>query len=455
MVENKQAGFPCDAVPDDPGTARLAGLYPQRQEGLWMQRVKLLGSILSGGQWKSLARIARQFTPTAPLHLTTRQDIELHDVPADRVGDVQHAIAEADLTALGACGDTLRNITVCPCSGVSSSSVNLLPLAWLVRRELESIDGIYSLPRKLKISFSCSGDCGQPWINCLGFVAVNRNGRWGFSVVTAGSLGARPATGIRLFDWIDANDVLPLTVAVARVFAVAGDRENRSRARLRHVRERLGDGKFVALLEEAFASEKASRTFPEVQMESPGDGFDERIALTFANGHVSTDQAEAIGEIASRDEFRVRIDTRHRVVLFARDVSALREAIAAHEPLARTAKPQPTVIACPGSKWCSRALVETNGIAERLREKLSGVLDAESVVCVSGCPNGCAHSRVAQVGLTGVLVKRGAQRVAAYDLYAGGSMGVDSTLAQLVSRRLSADDAIAEVTRLAQEASNH
>ena len=75
--------FPTAQIPQEATAARLLGLYPQVQEALWLQRVKILGGILTAGQWRTLARIARRFTPTTPLHLTTRQDIEIHDLPAD------------------------------------------------------------------------------------------------------------------------------------------------------------------------------------------------------------------------------------------------------------------------------------------------------------------------------------------------------------------------------------
>ncbi len=100
--------FPCSALPEQPGDARLVGLYPQVQEGRWMQRLKVLGGRLTGEQWRTLARIADQFTPTAPLHLTTRQDVEIHDLTAEQIPAVQKIIDDSGVSCLGACGDTLR-----------------------------------------------------------------------------------------------------------------------------------------------------------------------------------------------------------------------------------------------------------------------------------------------------------------------------------------------------------
>ncbi len=72
--------FPCSELPASPAAARLLGLYPQRQEGLWLQRIKVLGGALEPQQWVALADCCDRFTPGTPLLLTTRQDIEFHNV---------------------------------------------------------------------------------------------------------------------------------------------------------------------------------------------------------------------------------------------------------------------------------------------------------------------------------------------------------------------------------------
>ena len=94
-------------------------------------RVKVLGGDLSADQWRTLAAIAAEFTPDTPLHLTTRQDVELHGVPADQVPLIQQRLAPSGLAGKSSCGDTVRNTTVCPCSGVRTGLPDLGPLGWL------------------------------------------------------------------------------------------------------------------------------------------------------------------------------------------------------------------------------------------------------------------------------------------------------------------------------------
>jgi len=440
--------FPGRSVPDDPNTARLLGLYPQRQEGLWMQRLKLLGGNLSSAQWRALADIARRFTPGTPLHLTTRQDIELHDLTPDRVGEVQQALAEAEITTVGACGDTLRNITVCPCSGTVSGLVDLAPLAQEIRRVLEAEEGVFALPRKFKISLSaCHAACGQPWINDLGLQAVRRGGRWGFRVMIAGSLGARPATGIGLFDRIEPGDVPPLALAALRVHAAYSDREHRGRARLRHVRERLGDGPFRELVIRTFKSVRESHDRPAVELPENPSGFDASIALPFPNGDVWPDQAEGLAKLTARDDVRLRIGNHHRVMVFGREEASLRETVGSLVPVRGEARPGATFVACPGSRWCGRALTDTNDLADLLRDDLAGQLPPETTICISGCPNGCAHSAVADVGLTGALAKDDGRTHEVWNLFFGGGGGRSPGLARQAGRRLSPEQVVRETRR--------
>jgi sulfite reductase (ferredoxin) len=433
--------FPSSRIPADTKQARLLGMYPQIQDGLWMHRIKVPGGILNAGQWRALAAIAREFTPNAPLHLTTRQDIELHDLSESQIGPVQQRLAGAGLTSLGSGGDGLRNITICPCAGVIGGRPALLGLAQTLQVALEAQEGAFALPRKFKISLSCSDSCGQPWINDLGLVAKTADGQWGFSVVIAGSLGPNPATGISFADFVPVGDVLPLAVAAMAVFAAHGDRRNRNKARLRHVRQRLGDQAFVELVQREFELAKSRRDWPAVQLTAPL-ALNARTALTFANGDLPPAHAEALGELAQREDLRVRIENFHRVIAFGQDRESLDAYIGDAPALTQAAATQPNVVACPGTRWCKHGLTDTNALANRIRHELAGRLTPQTLIGVSGCPNGCAHSRVADIGLTGAIATRDGERAEAWNLFAGGGKGQGPTLAGQQGVKLAADEVI-------------
>lgn len=441
--------FPCRAIPEVPGDAKLIGLYKQIQESLWLQRLKISGGRLSGLQWRGLADIARQFTPNTPLHLTTRQDMEIHDLQAEQISRVQSALESVGLTTFTAAGDTPRNTAVCPCSGIAKGTIDLLPLTKMLEAELAKIEGIYELPRKFKMSLSCSETCGQPWIHDLGLVVKRDGGRVGFKVIVAGSLGAKPGTAILFADWLDAAEIVAFVIATIKVFAEHGDRENRRKARLRHVRERMGDDVFVKLLEDTFAETKAEKDWPEPQLDVVEAGFEAKKILTFANGDITPEMADALAALTDDDDLEMRIDTHHRAIIFAHSDQVLDTKLSEFPSLSEVSKPAASVVACPGNRWCAHGLVNTNEIADRIRAECSDILPAGATVCISGCPNGCAHPAVADIGLTGRVTKDSqGQSVEAFDIRAQGGMGHDDRLAEIVAQKIAAGDVIDEVKKI-------
>jgi sulfite reductase beta subunit-like hemoprotein len=445
--------FPCRAIPDEGAKARLVGVYPQAQEGRFMQRVRIPGGRLDARGWRALAQLARRYTPATPLHLTTRQDIELHDLSADDIPAVQQALQAVGLTSLGACGDTPRNITICPCSGLASGSVELMPLAQAITAALAGIEGVYRLPRKFKIALACGPTCGQPFLNDLALTAVQRDGRWGLRAVLAGSLGPVPATGVVYREWIEPSQAVALAVAAVNVFAAEGDRVNRRKARLRHVRQRVGDVAFRTLIDQSFAAALSTEKSPSsvIDLSPPSQPLAVSKPLFFPNGDLLPADADALGDLSDRPDLAIRLANQHQVILFASSdgvlAAALREQGSLLAPAAAGAGP--LIVACPGKRWCAHAVVATDVLADRLRADLAGVLPSQAFVCISGCPNGCAHTLVADVGLAG-RVSEGRE---VFDLYLAGGMGRDERLARSAGAKLSPEKVVEAIGRYYTDAS--
>lgn len=444
--------FPCPSLPAEPSTARLLGLYPQRQAGRWMQRIRVPGGRLSALQWSVLARIAREFTPHEPLHLTTRQDVEIHGLTAPTVPPAQRLLVEAGLTGVGACGDTIRNVTVCPCSGIAPGAPDLLPLARRMTELLQGQAGAFALPRKFKISLSaCENGCGQPWINDVGFVAVRHGADWQFQAVVAGSMGPRPSTGIAYRRLLLSEEILPFALAALRVFVAQGDREHRYMARLRHVRQRVGNDVFLNLLDGAFAAVQQERVWPAIPLATATPVRTARAVLRFDEGNMTVTDAEILADLAGRRDLTVVVGNHHQVFVFATDQRVLDAALG--EVGLRPAPPGPRVVACPGIRWCARGQADTVALALAVRRRLEQREAGDVLIGISGCPNGCAHSGVAPVGAVGVASGSTEQRKQAWNLLAGGESGLGPTLAQPVANRLSLEDAADRIIELALQAS--
>jgi sulfite reductase beta subunit-like hemoprotein len=426
--------YPASAPPTDPGQARLLGLYDQRQEGLLMQRLKLYGGRLSLDQWKAVLELAERLTPDYALRLTTRQDIEFHGLKREQIPELQSGLSEAGVTTVGACGDTLRNITECSgCDGLDGA-----PLAERLRQELGALDCLFTLPRKFKISISgCAGACAKPWINDLGLVA-NADGT--FAAILAGSLGARPGTGLLCYEALSPDEVVALAIAAVKLHNAESDRENRRRARLRHVRERLGDQAFKQRLHEFFTDEKKveRRRFPPLERREL-DGNPLRLAMP--HGELRGDWLRSLLDLLVPAGGSLTAGLEHD--LFVHGIAAddlpkeLRAMVGA-----------PRIVACPGAHLCERGLVETWPVADAIRAALPPVCDL--TVALSGCPNNCSHPAVADIGFVGRVKKVAGKPQPHFRLLAGGGRGENPKLAEELDPALPAERAAVAAARRAR-----
>src|SRR5690606_26651969 len=90
---------------------RLArGIYGQRQPGVQMVRIKLPFGKVTFKQLLKISDVSDEYA-IRNLHLTTRQDIQIHFVSLDRTPELWAELAKDDITLREACGNTVRNIT--------------------------------------------------------------------------------------------------------------------------------------------------------------------------------------------------------------------------------------------------------------------------------------------------------------------------------------------------------
>lgn len=400
---------------------RLLGVYPQKQDGLFMQRIRIPGGRISWPQWRRIAELAATYTPGAPLHLTTRQDIELHNVTHQSIPAVHEGLAGAALTIFGAGGDSVRNVTVCSGCDLCRDAFDLLPLARFVQSYLEQQPVIFNLGRKFKISFSgCEQACARPWVSDLGFIA-QANGL--FTVIGAGSLGAKPALGIRFYKDMPAGDILPLCVAALEFFEQSGERQNRSRARFRHVRENFGDQVFLAELDTRFKQAKARQAWPDIMPAATNNHQKLLHRLKLPNGNINPQEALDLADAAEPKGAKLRINLEHAIELYGTEEFELPDSLA---QLANN----PIIIACPGSTTCPRGLANCWATADRIRKKLTKRQTKQLQICISGCPNNCAQSAVADIGLVGMKRKENRKLSEHYRLFTGGGNGKNEKLAE-------------------------
>src|SRR3954449_1241 len=223
------------------------GIYGQRQGGHnQMVRVKIPYGAMTAEQLDMMAHIAETYSRGWG-HITTRQNIQFHFVELEQVPEVMRLMASVGLTSREACGDTVRNVMACHLAGACPfEAFDVSPWADAAFHHFLRHPFAQRLPRKFKINFSgCDTDCGQAMFNDAGVIATTRTlddgtVEQGFRVFIAGGLGANPHPALALEDFTPKEDLLATTEAILRVFDHYGNRDNKLRARLKWVVDKMG-----------------------------------------------------------------------------------------------------------------------------------------------------------------------------------------------------------------------
>src|SRR5579864_7297792 len=206
-----------------------------------MQRIKIPAGGLDAAQLETMADLAEEYSDGIA-HVTTRQDFQLHYIHIEDTPSVMRRLAAANITTREACGNSVRNVTACPYAGVcADESFDVTPYARALSRFLLGHPDCQSFGRKFKPAFSgCAQHaCGLTSLHDLGLIAKTRvntsTGReeLGFEMYVGGGLGAVPYHAKLLDSFVPPEELLPLTQAIARVFARLGEKKNRNRARIK------------------------------------------------------------------------------------------------------------------------------------------------------------------------------------------------------------------------------
>lgn len=222
---------------------RLArGVYGQRQPGVQMVRIKLPFGKVTFKQLLRIADISDEYA-SSNLHLTTRQDIQVHYVSLDRTPQLWAELEQDDITLREACGNTVRNVTSSPTAGIDPlEPFDVSPYAQATFEYFLRNPICQEMGRKFKISFSSSDtDTAFSYIHDLGFIPKLKDGdQRGFKVMLGGGLGAQPALAHIVEDFLPEDELIPYIEAIIRVFDRHGERNNRNKARMKFLVQKIG-----------------------------------------------------------------------------------------------------------------------------------------------------------------------------------------------------------------------
>ncbi len=237
-----------------------SGSLTKGPETLWdapgMQRIKIPYGGLSPEQMETLADLAEEYSDGI-LHVTTRQDFQLHFVHIDDTPDLMRRLAASGITTREACGNSVRNVTCCPIAGVCrDEAFDVSPYAKAMAYFLLGHPDAQDFGRKFKPAFSgCHQHaCGLTNMHDIGLIAriraVDGTAKRGFSFYVGGGLGSVPHEAKLLDEFMAEEEILPTAQAIARVFARLGEKKNRARARIKFLVAKLGIDEFRRLVAE-------------------------------------------------------------------------------------------------------------------------------------------------------------------------------------------------------------
>jgi sulfite reductase beta subunit-like hemoprotein len=442
------------------------GVCSQRTPGLHMIRVRVPGGRITTGELRGVANLSARLAD-GEVHITTRQNLELHSVKSRRVREVLEGVTALGLTTRSACGHTVRNIVGCSRSGVCAREpFETRPVVLAIHRFFLENAARYNsrLPRRLNVYVAgCDGCMAHAQINDLGFVATTRDHVDGFQLWLGGSLASNPRLAHLLFDFVPADEVLAVTEAVAETYCEHGFRDRPAKARLKFLIEEWGAERFTAAvlakLHElrpdtgAVAGTRPAVTGGDRRPVGGHCGVEQQRqeGLFIVEAHVLLGdltgwQIETVASLADEFADGALYLTREQNVelhgVAAEHVERVADALATVGLPAHGAGSLVDVQVCAGTEWCVWGVGDSRGLARSMAADLTPIVEAEGCaeplrVHISGCAHGCAQHTAADVGLHAVIM-RDAERnqVDGYEVHAGGRLGVDPVHGRRVGRVL-------------------
>ena len=450
---------------------RLArGVYGQRQEGVQMIRIKLPYGKVKSNQLRRISEVSDEYS-RGRLHITTRQDIQIHYVDLQRTPELWAELERDDVTLREACGNVVRNVTASETAGIDvDEPFDVSPYADALYKFFLRNPICQEMGRKFKVSFSSTDkDTGLSYLHDLGYIAKIENGVRGFKVMVAGGLGSQPRHAEVLYNFLPSDKIIPVMEGVLRVFDRYGERKSRAKARMKFLLKDIGLDAFKKLIEEEQKaiefktvvidaasyepSEPVSVDAPQVEIKDQA-AFDlwkstnlipqkqkgyVAIGIKVLLGDFYTDKARLLADLVDTYAAgEIRLTLRQNIVipfvkedlvpLFYQELEKLGFVEAGYNKAV-------DITACPGTDTCNLGIASSTGIAVELEKVIAAeypqyLKNEDLVIKISGCMNACGQHNMANIGFQGMTVRTPDKLVAPalQVLLGGGNLGNGNAL---------------------------
>jgi sulfite reductase beta subunit-like hemoprotein len=427
----------------DPQKVRIEGIYQQRQEGFFMQRVKLPAGVVSAGQAECIAAVAERFG-RGTIHLTSRGSMEIHWLKGEDLPLVKQELAKYGLTSRGACGGAVRGIS---CSSQDAARFPLLEsVARKIHRHFTGNPRFEGLPKKFKIGIEADTISGRHLIQDVGLVlSGDDNGAALYDIYIAGGLGREPQAGFLLVGNIPEERLITIIEAVVTVYARLAPPPKR----LKFLASEFGEEELIRLIkaEAAFSEELQDRGGFSENLSRPRDGR-QRLLLPVFAGQLTADELRevaAFSAVHSDGLLQVTAEQDLAFPLSAASADQVETALTAVPQKLSQTVPPVTFRICPGNHECKMGLTATRDLAKTLIDAMPE--EAKGLVwALSGCGNSCTQPHLADVGIVSVKLVASEQggKEPRFDLYRRNGTGFGEKLC----KELTIGELVEEIRRV-------
>jgi sulfite reductase (ferredoxin) len=463
-IENiySRRGFDSIDPADLRGRFRWMGLYTQRAPGFdggktamlseeelddryFMMRVRTDGQVLGPAQLRALGETSTTYARNTA-DITDRSNIQYHWIEVEDVPAIWARLESVGLITIEACGDSPRPFLGSPVAGIAKDEIidGSSALAEIKARAIGNPE-FSNLPRKFKTALTGhpSHDVA-PEVNDVSFVGtVHPEHGPGFDLWVGGGLSTNPMLAQKLGVWIPLDEVVDAWEGVVSIFRDYGYRRLRSKARLKFLVADWGVERFREVLETEYLQRRLvdcpSPAVPVVQGDHVGihEQKDGRfyVGATPTVGRIDGTTLTALADLVEQyGALGARLTAYQKLVVLGVDAADTEAFADGLEKIGLTARPSSwrrNTMACTGIEFCKLAIVDTKERARLLvteLEKRFPDLDTPISVNVNGCPNACARTQVADIGLKGQLVlDEHGDQVEGFQVHLGGALGLQAT----------------------------
>lgn len=458
------------------GLLKWYGMYPHvNTDGLedkkyFMKRIKLVDTKMNLEQLGVMAKIGSDYAQGL-VDFTTRQNVQFHFIQIKDMPAIFDLLESVGLTSRMASGDGPRPIMTCPVSGIDADEI--IDAAQFVKQVDtyfdQNEDRFCNFPRKYKIGISgCKCHCAAHEIQDVAFTAFkNDAGEVLFDLTIGGGLSKSKQIATRANRYVKPEQVQDVAVACAELFRDNGNRDNRNKARVRHLLNDWGIEKFVAeiervigyslqegLVEPKIASFENRNHFGINKSKQAGFSY---VGFATNSGRVAGSDFQAMYDICKKynAEGLSLTATQNFIVYGVKDevVQSLADEFAA---LGYPYKPTPfraRLQSCTGKEFCKFGITETKEFAKKvlieLEEKLPEFTE-DVTISISGCGNGCSQPQISDIGFVGAMIRHEGERIEGYEVLLGGNLegATKSRIARKTGVKIPANAIVSYVEQL-------